>query len=251
MPPARPASQGTSEASEILATAHAEGRNSLLEPEALCLLACHGIEVPKTALLTTPEGAGQLPDAFARTPVALKVVSKDILHKSDVNGVRLGIVGKSAIQENAASLLSEVGRRCPGADIAGVLVMPMAKKGVELILGTTVDPQFGPVMLFGLGGIFVEVLKDVAFRILPISPTDADELTDDIQAKAILNGVRGMPPVDRQMLKTLMLRLSDIAMAHPEIVEIDLNPLIVCSDGYSVVDARMILKQEESYDALL
>src|SRR6516165_2035403 len=106
MPATRPVGQGTSEASEIVATAHAEGRNSLLEPEALRFLACHGIEVPTTALLTTPEGAAQLPDAFAQVPVALKVVSKDILHKSDVGGVRLGIMGKSTIQENAASLLS-------------------------------------------------------------------------------------------------------------------------------------------------
>jgi acetyltransferase len=100
-------------------------------------------------------------------------------------------------------------------------------------------------MLFGLGGIFVEVLKDVAFRTLPISPADADELMDDIQAKAILNGVRGMPPVDRQKFKTLMLRLSEIAMAYSEIVEIDLNPVIPQFRGLSVVDTRPILKQEE------
>jgi acetyltransferase len=124
--------------------------------------------------------------------------------------------------------------------------MPMAKKGIEVILGTTVDRQFGPVMLFGLGGIFVEVIKDVAFRTLPISPADADELMEDIRAKEILNGVRGTPPVDRQKVKTLMLHLSDIAMAYPEIVEIDLNPVIVSSDGYSVVDVRMILKQEDA-----
>jgi acyl-CoA synthetase (NDP forming) len=246
VPVAYLASQRTSEASEIVATAQAEGRNSLLEPEALRLLACHGVEVPTTALLTTPEGAAQLPDAFGQAPVALKVVSKDVLHKSDVGGVRLGIVGKSTIQENVASLVSDIGRRCPGAEIAGVLVMPMAKKGIEVILGTTVDRQFGPVMLFGLGGIFVEVIKDVAFRTLPISPADADELMEDIRAKEILNGVRGTPPVDRQKVKTLMLHLSDIAMAYPEIVEIDLNPVIVSSDGYSVVDVRMILKQEDA-----
>ena len=110
-----------------------------------------------------------------------------------------------------------------------------------MIIGVTRDPQFGPIMMFGLGGIFVEVLKDVVFRSLPLTAVDAAEMLDEIKAKAILGGVRGAPPVDREAIIDLMLRISRFCQAHPEIVELDLNPILGYADGYALVDARMIL----------
>ncbi len=140
-----------------------------------------------------------------------------------------------------AEILANSRAYAPDADIQGMLVAPMAEKGVEIIIGVTRDPQFGPIMMFGLGGIFVEVLKDVVFRALPLSPADAEEMLDEIKAKAILAGVRGASPADRRAIIDLMLRLSRICLAHPEIAEVDLNPVIVYPKGLAILDARMIL----------
>ncbi len=231
-----------SEASvKLIAAARAEGRQSLLEPEALELLASEGIAVPPFALLRTPGDAKSLPTSLAETPVALKIVSKDILHKSDVGGVKLGIAGAAEIEAQSASLRAHIGKTVPSADIAGVLVAPMAAKGVEVIIGVTNDPQFGRVLIFGLGGVFVEVLRDVVFRTLPIDRRDAGLMLDEIRGRALLDGVRGSAPVDREKLVSLLVDVSRVALAHPEISEIDLNPVIVNADGYTIVDARMLL----------
>ena len=229
------------EALPIIAGARAQKRNSLLETEALRLLAAHGIAVPRSALLTAPDDAEALPPELLDVPVALKIVSKDILHKSDVGGVRLGVSGAAGIRNEAAALLSDIRNRCPGAEITGVLVTPMAGKGVEVIIGVTNDPQFGRVVMFGLGGVFVEVLNDVVLRALPLDRAEAGRMLDGICGRALLEGIRGAPPVDRDKLISLLLAVSRIAVAHPEISEIDLNPVIVNANGYNVVDARMLL----------
>jgi acyl-CoA synthetase (NDP forming) len=229
------------EALSIIAGASAQKRNSLLETEALRLLAAHGVGVPRSALLTAPDDAEALPPELLDVPVALKIVSKDILHKSDVGGVRLGVSGAAGIRNEAAALLSDIRNRCPGAEITGVLVTPMAEKGVEVIIGVSNDPQFGRVVMFGLGGVFVEVLNDVVLRALPLDPAEAGRMLDGIRGRALLEGIRGAPPVDRDKLISLLLAVSRIAVAHPEISEIDLNPVIVNADGYGVVDARMLL----------
>ena len=229
------------EALSIVAGARAQKRNSLLETEALRLLAAHGIAVPRSALLTAPDDAAALPPELLGVPVALKIVSRDILHKSDVGGVRLGVSGAAGIRNEAAALLSDIRNRCPGAEITGVLVTPMAGKGVEVIIGVTNDPQFGRVVMFGLGGVFVEVLNDVVLRALPLDRAEAGRMLDGIRGRALLEGVRGAPPADRDKLISLLLGVSRIAAAHPEISEIDLNPVIVNANGYSVVDARMLL----------
>ena len=229
------------EALPIIAGARAQKRNSLLETEALRLLAAHGVGVPRSALLTAPDDAEALPPELLDVPVALKIVSKDILHKSDVGGVRLGVSGAAGIRNEAAALLSDIRNRCPGAEITGVLVTPMAGKGVEVIIGVTNDPQFGRVVMFGLGGVFVEVLNDVVLRALPLDPAEAGRMLDGIRGRALLEGIRGAPPVDRDKLISLLLAVSRIAVAHPEISEIDLNPVIVNANGYNVVDARMLL----------
>jgi acetyltransferase len=221
--------------------ADAAARGGLLETDARAVLAEYGIKLPPSALLHAPGDVAALDARLKDRPVALKIVSKDILHKFDAGGVVLDVFGEAAIAARLPALLAEVKRRRPDADIAGVLVTPMAERGVEIILGVSRDPQYGPVLMFGLGGIFVEVLKDVAFRTLPLAPEEAVALLDEIKARAILDGVRGAAPIDRRALVDLMLRLSDLALAHPEIIEIDLNPVIARPDGYEIVDARMIL----------
>ena len=228
-------------ARRLIGGAQSEGRRSLLEPEALQLLASHGVEVPPFALLRAPAEAMSLPASLTQAPVALKIVSKDILHKSDVGGVRLGLTGVKAIEAECTALLADMARMCPDAEIAGVLVTPMAGKGVEVIIGAAKDPQFGPILMFGLGGVFVEVLKDVVFRTLPLDREEAGKMLDEVRGKALLEGVRGNRAVDREKLVSLLLDVSRIVMANPEITEIDLNPVIVSADGYTVVDARMLL----------
>jgi len=228
-------------ASRIVAGVRAERRCSLLEPEALELLASYGVEVPPFALLRTPSEAVSLPVALTQVAVALKIVSKDILHKSDVGGVQLGVEGVKAIEAESAALLAHIAKVCPDAELAGVIAAPMAGKGVEVIIGVTDDPHFGRVVMFGLGGIFVEVLKDVVFRTLPLDRQEAESMLDEIRGHALLKGVRGGRAIDREKLISLLLDVSRIGTIHPEITEIDLNPVIVNSNGYTIADARMLL----------
>ncbi|MDB5378248.1 MAG: hypothetical protein JWR00_2694 [Rubritepida sp.] len=229
------------EALAIVAAVRADGRTSLLEPEALRLLAASGVTVPPFAVVSDAAELDRLPAALTGAPAAIKIVSKDILHKSDVGGVRLNLAGAAALAEGVAAMREAVAAHRPDAAIEGVLVTPMAPRGVEIILGVTTDPQYGKVMLFGLGGVFVEVLKDVAFRGLPLARADAEEMLGEIKGRAILDGVRGAAAVDREAIVALMLRLSVIALAHPEIAEIDLNPIIVSAAGATIADARILL----------
>ena len=239
-PAAAPAANTT--ASTVVSAARSEGRNSLLEHEAQALLKSYAITLPPSVLVSSPAELGQARDQLGEVPLAMKVVSRDILHKSDAGAVKLNIVGESEMSQAYAAIVKSSLAYRADADIKGVLVTPMARKGgVEMIIGVTRDPQFGPVMMFGLGGIFVEVLKDVVFRSLPLTAIDAAEMLDEIKAKAILGGVRGAPPVDRKALVDLMLRISQVCLAHPEIAELDLNPILGYADGYALVDARMIL----------
>ncbi|MCP5448063.1 MAG: acetate--CoA ligase family protein [Chromatiaceae bacterium] len=239
-PAAAPAANTT--ASTVVSAARSEGRNSLLEHEAQALLKSYAITLPPSVLVSSPAELGQARDQLGEVPLAMKVVSRDILHKSDAGAVKLNIVGESEMSQAYAAIVKSSLAYRADADIKGVLVTPMARKGgVEMIIGVTRDPQFGPVMMFGLGGIFVEVLKDVVFRSLPLTAIDAAEMLDEIKANAILGGVRGAPPVDRKALVDLMLRISQVCLAHPEIAELDLNPILGYADGYTLVDARMIL----------
>ncbi len=173
--------------------------------------------------------------------VALKIVSPDILHKSDAGGVRTNLTTEDAVRAAFDEIVSNAKAYYAEADIRGVLVSPMAEQGVEVIIGTKIDDQFGPVILFGLGGVLVEILKDVSFRVLPISPPSAKKMIDEIKASVILNGYRGRPPADKKALRRLLLTCSEVVEAYPEIREMDLNPVIVYENGVAVVDARIIL----------
>ena len=155
---------------------------------------------------------------------------------------RLNVVGESALRAAREDILTNARAYDADAVIEGVLVTPMARRGVEVIIGVVSDPIFGPVLMFGLGGIFVEVLEDVVFRAIPMSAGDAHEMLDQIASSRILDGVRGAPPVDRAALVELMMQVQALVQAHPAIAELDLNPVIVRGDGFDIVDARIVLR---------
>ncbi len=225
--------------------ARGEGRD-LFEYEAKRVLRDHGIAVPLELVVRDEAELAEAAGQFDETPLAMKVVSKDILHKSDAGGVKLNVVGEAAMREAQEAILASCREYDADAEIEGILVTPMAKKGVEVILGVIRDPIFGPVLMFGLGGIFVEILEDVAFRAIPLSRRDAEEMVEQIKAKKILGGVRGEKAVDKAALVDLLLKVSRIVEAYPELSELDLNPVIVNADGYAVVDARVIVERAHS-----
>ena len=177
-------------------------------------------------------------------PIVLKVSSEDIVHKSDVGGVITGIRSKSDLKEQFDIMNDKISKSYPEAVIEGFIVEKM-ESGIELLIGSTHDPMFGPILAFGLGGIYVEVLKDVVFRLIPIEHEDATEMISEIKAAKILDGIRGQPPVDKKSLIDLLLKTSDFINKHPEIEELDLNPIFATDKGVSVVDARIILKVPE------
>ncbi len=231
---------------KLIADARDQHRTALLETEAREVLGACGIDMPKTMLLKKPEDAEAAIKSLGAGALALKVVSRDVLHKSEAGGVVLNVGGAAAIRHEVAQIMQSVHASVPGAVVDGVLASPMAPKGVELIVGVTQDPQFGPVILFGLGGVFVETIKDVVFRAVPISRADAQEMFADIHFKAMLDGARGLPKVNEAAIVELLLKVSALAAGHPVIAEIDINPVIAHGDSYTVADARMILAVEAS-----
>jgi acyl-CoA synthetase (NDP forming) len=226
---------------DVLARARAEGRSLLTEVEAKEVLREAGVPATAATLATSREEA----QAQARAmgfPVVLKVVSHEIAHKSDVGGVRLNLADEAAVGAAYDEILANAKRAEPGAKVLGVSVQQMAKPGTEVIVGMTTDDQFGPVMMFGLGGIFVEVLKDVAFRVVPLEERDARSMIDDIKSRAILDGVRGQPAADLGALADTILKVSRFVEQHPEVKELDLNPVFAYADGAMTVDARIVVE---------
>ena len=238
-------SKSKPEGRRIIENAKKEGRRFLLEPEAKRLFEIHGAPVTEDQLAATPEEAVAISKKIGGK-VALKIVSKDILHKSDAGGVLLNLRDKDEIRQGFTQIVENAGFHHPDAEIRGVMVSSMAEPGLEIIIGTKIDDQFGPVIMFGLGGIMVEVLKDVSFRVLPISPRSARHMMEDIRSAPLLDGIRGNPPHDKAAVSRLLLICSEIVEAYPEIAEMDLNPVIVYQKGVCVVDARVILKSESN-----
>ncbi len=227
---------------EIILNALKEKRRKLLEHEALELIKAYGAPIADAGLAKTPEEAGELAETMG-FPVVLKIVSPDISHKSDVGGVIVGVNSKEEAIEAAKKIIENVSKNVPSARIAGILVQKMAKKGLEIIVGGLRDNIFGPVVMFGLGGIFVEVLKDVSFRIAPISYEDAYEMMREIKSAKLLEGYRGQPPVDKKAIADIIIAVAKLLEENPEVDSVDLNPVIAYPDGAVVVDARVILKQ--------
>jgi acyl-CoA synthetase (NDP forming) len=226
----------------VLARARAEGRTLLNEVEAKSLLKEAGVPVASTTLATTREEAQAQAEA-AGYPVVLKVVSPDIAHKSDVGGVKLNLRDKDAVGAAFDEIVANSKKAVPDAHIVGVAVQYMAPQGTEVIVGMTTDPQFGPVMMFGLGGIMVEVLKDVSFRLVPLAEKDADQMINEIKGRPVLAGVRGQPPSDVAALKQTILKVSEFVQQHPEVRELDLNPVFAYPDGALAVDARIVISE--------
>jgi acyl-CoA synthetase (NDP forming) len=219
-----------------------DGRTVLTEIESKQVLAAAGIPVAESFLATTAEEAGKAAKKVGY-PVVIKVVSPDITHKSDVGGIRLGLESKKEVIAAFEEMLDAVREVQPKARIDGVALQHMAPRGAEVIIGMSKDPQFGPVLMFGLGGVLVEVLKDVAFRIVPLEPRDARQMIREIKGYAILEGVRGQDAADVAALESLILKLSEFVEANPQIEELDLNPVFAYSDGVIAVDARIVISE--------
>ena len=228
---------------QIIDKARSEGKTLLTEIESKELLKQVGISVIDTKLATSRDEAVSISRQFG-FPVVLKIVSPDIVHKSDAGGVKLGLRTSKQVGKAYDDILSAVKQKHPQAVIQGVSVQKMARPGVEVIIGMTKDAQFGPVLMFGLGGILVEILKDVSFRIVPLTKRDAGEMIREIKGYPLLEGYRGQEPVDVSKLEELLLKVSDFVEQNPEVKEIDLNPIFAYSDGAVAVDARVILEED-------
>lgn len=230
----------------LLRGALARGATTLGESGARDVIAAYGFRGPKTL---RAGGTSEAAEAAERIgfPVVLKIVAPEILHKSDVGGVRLGLTSQDAVRDAYAQMVARVATAVPQARIEGVLVQEQVTEGREVILGMARDPQFGPLLMFGLGGIYVEALKDVTFRIAPLTRADAETMVREIRAFPILQGVRGQPPADLAALVEDILRLSQLVGDMPEIAEIDINPLLVRAEGRGTValDARIRLVSKD------
>jgi acetyl coenzyme A synthetase (ADP forming)-like protein len=224
----------------IVEAALARGAEWLEGPETFQLLEALGLAVLPLRLAATPEEAGALAREWG-TPVAVKMASRTLLHKSNWGGVKLGLVGEEAVTEACRDIRDRLAAAGHLGDLDGFLVQPMAPAGVECMVGVTVDPTFGPLVAFGLGGTEVEVLQDVVFRVVPVTDRDAADMVSGIRAHRLLEGFRGRPPVDREALQDAILRIALLADRVPEIQELDINPLLALEEGQGVrvVDARI------------
>jgi len=226
---------------KIISKAQKEGRKALLEPEAKAICAEYGIAVTKFNVAKTAGEAVKFAEKIG-FPVVLKIVSEDVIHKSDAGGVILNLKTKGDVVAAYDRILESVRKYKADARITGILVQEMASQATEVIIGAIKDPQFGQTLMFGLGGIFVELLKDVTFRIAPITEQEAAEMIVGVRAYPLLNGYRNTPAADVNALVNLLMCVSKLVMDHPEIKELDLNPVMAYEKGAKTVDARIILE---------
>jgi len=220
-----------------------EGRSILTEFESKKVLKQAGISVVETRLAKTQKEAVSLSRKMG-FPVALKITSPDVIHKSDSGGVKLSLNNASDVKKAYDEILKRVKRQYPDAVIHGVSVQKMVRPGTEVIVGSSKDPQFGPVIMFGLGGIFVELLKDVSFRIIPLERKDALEMVKEIKGYPLLQGYRGKEPANISALVEIILKISKLIEENPNIKELELNPIFVYRDRAVGVDARIILEKD-------
>jgi acyl-CoA synthetase (NDP forming) len=218
-----------------------QGRVLLTEIEAKQVIRGAGIKIIETRLAKSQQEAVEISNEIG-FPVVLKIASPDITHKTDVGGVKVGLQSPAEVKKAYDEIMASVCKKQPKAKIDGVAVQSMAKPGIEIIVGMYKDAQFGPVIMFGLGGIFVEVLKDVSFRLIPILKRDAEEMIKGIKGYALLNGYRGQEPAHLPSLVDVLLKLSTLVEKTPEIKEIDLNPLFAYKNSAIAADARIVLE---------
>lgn len=228
----------------ILDDVLAEGRLSIGDAEAREIMTAYGMRIPTSEIAKSPAEAIKIANKIGY-PVVLKIASPDILHKTDVGGVKVGLGDAEEVQDAFELMLYRAQRYLPEARIWGCLVQEMVPSGgMEILIGMNRDPQFGPLVTFGLGGIYVETLQDVTFRIAPFSRLEAEEMLGEIRTHALLDGVRGQPPMDKAAITDTLLRISQLVQDFPEIAELDINPLMVYPNdqGSVAIDMRLILE---------
>lgn len=226
---------------KIINQAKNEGRHALLETEAKTICAEYKIPVNKFNLAKSEKEAAAQAEQIGY-PIVLKIVSPDISHKSDAGGVKVNLKTAAEVETAYRTIIENAKKYKPDAKIVGVLVQEMAPQGIEVIVGAIKDPQFGQTVMFGLGGIFVELLKDVNFRIAPLTSEEAKEMITKLKAYPLLNGYRGAEPADIDALINILCNTSRLIMKYPEIKELDLNPVMAYPKGAITVDARIILE---------
>jgi acetyl coenzyme A synthetase (ADP forming)-like protein len=232
-------------AATTLLTAQKAGRLALNEVEARQIVAAYGLPLPKSQLALNVEQAVRWADEIGY-PVVMKIISPDILHKSDIGGVQVGLENDKAVSMAYEEILNRAYRYLPDADVWGVAIQEMVKVGREVIVGVNKDPTFGHLMMFGLGGIYVEVLKDVVFRVAPLTRSEAEEMVRGIRSYPLLAGARGAQPADVNAIVDSLLRISQMVTDLPQIVELDINPLFAYEDGQGTmaVDARIVISDQ-------
>ena len=228
---------------QIIDRVKSEGRNLLTEVEAKGLLKQAGISVVDTELATSKEDAILISQRLG-FPVVLKIASLDVVHKSDAGGVKLGLETTEQVGKAYDDIMEAIKQKYSGVKIQGVSVQKMARPGVEVIIGMSKDAQFGPVLMFGLGGVLVEILKDVAFRIVPLTRRDVGEMVREIKGYPLLEGYRGQEAVDVAELEEMIIKVSNFVEKNPDVEELDLNPVFAYSDSAVAVDARVILGED-------
>ena len=233
--------QQLNQTTKIINQAKKEDRKALLEPEAKTICAEYGIPVTKFKVASNQKEASKYADEIGY-PVVLKIVSPDIIHKSDAGGVIVNLKTPAEVTAGYNKILENVKKFKAEAKIVGVLVQEMAPNSTEVIVGAIKDPQFGQTVMFGLGGIFVEVLRDVNFRIAPLNVDDAKEMITELKAYPLLKGFRNTPPADIDALVGILCSTSRLVMENVEIKELDLNPVLAYQKGAITVDARIILE---------
>jgi len=220
-----------------------EGRALLTEYESKRILKQAGISVVETKLAKTQKEAVSFGQKIG-FPVVLKITSPDVIHKSDSEGVKLSINSAAEVKKAYNEILKKIRKQYPDAIIHGVSVQKMVRPGTEVIVGTSKDPQFGPVIMFGLGGIFVELLKDVSFRVIPVERKDAQEMIKEIKGFPLLQGYRGKEPADISALVDMILKISKFIEENPQIKELELNPIFAYRNRAIAVDARIFLEKD-------
>ncbi|HUV28568.1 MAG TPA: acetate--CoA ligase [Anaerolineales bacterium] len=229
----------------VLDTVRQAGRLSIGDSEARQILTAYGMKIPTSELAATPDEAVETANQIGY-PVVLKIASPDILHKTDVGGVKVGLSNAEEVRDAFELMVYRAQRYLPQAHLWGCLVQQMVPAGgLEVLVGMNRDPQFGPLVTFGLGGIYVEILKDVTFRIAPFAVQSAEKMLSEIRARALLDGVRGKPPVDKAAIVDTLLRIGQLVQDFPEIVELDINPLMVYPQGMGAIaiDMRLVLSK--------
>jgi len=225
--------------SSLIGEARSRGQKIFNLEESREIMELAGIPFNKCGLAKSAGEAVEIADDIGY-PVVMKIVSPQVIHKTEVGGVRVNIASGEEVKSTYEDIVKGVREQVPNAEINGILIEEMAS-GTELIVGTTTDLQFGPMIMFGIGGIFVEVYKDVSFRLIPITANDARDMAGEIKGKALLEGIRGLPRADPEQIVEILENISNLVQFHPEIDEMDINPLLITKKGIIAVDARILL----------